>query len=77
VARLEESQGIFQNFAELADLRRAHGSFFARRLEVIIDALLQIPFEQLHALLHADLFAAPPARLVQFLYLDNPRHTSG
>ena len=56
VAQSEEPYSVFQDFTELTNLRRAHGAFFARCGEIIIDALFEIPLQQLHALLHAHFF---------------------
>jgi hypothetical protein len=39
-SELEQSQRVFEDFAELADLSCAHGSFFSGRGEIIIDAFL-------------------------------------
>src|SRR5678815_2342365 len=50
-AGLQKSQCVLEYFAELADLSRAHGSLFARRGEVVVEAFLQVPFKQLDALL--------------------------
>src|SRR5262245_62634914 len=67
VARSEQSQGVFEDFAEFTDLRRAHGALFAWCGEIVIDALFEIPFEQLHTLLHAHFFRTTASCLVQFL----------
>src|SRR5918992_4771533 len=64
---LEKSQRVFENFAELADLRGPHGSLFARRRQVVVEAFLEIPFEQLHALFHADLLGTAPTGLIERL----------
>ena len=77
MAGLEQSQRILEDFAELADLGCAHGSFFAWRGEVIIDALFQIPLQKLDALMHADFFRLAPAGLMQLLELNDLTHTSG
>jgi hypothetical protein len=74
---LEKSQRVFENFAELADLRGPHGSLFARRGQVVVEAFLEIPFEQLHALFHADLLGTAPAGLIERLELNELTHTNG
>jgi len=72
---LEESQCVLKYFAELANLSRPNGSFFARRGEIIVEAFLQVPLKQLYALLHADLLGAAPPRLVDRLKLNDLTHT--
>jgi hypothetical protein len=71
---LEKSQGVFENFTQLADLSRPHGSLFGGRGQIIIEAFLKIPFEQLYALLHADLLRTAAARLMDGLELNDPTH---
>src|SRR6266508_2665700 len=74
---LQQSQCVLENFAKLADLGCAHGSFVTRSAEIIIDAFLQVPLQQLHALFHAHLFGTATARLMQLVELDNLTHDNG
>ena len=73
---LQKSQCVLEYFAELANLSRAHGSLFARRGEVVVEAFLQVPFKQLHTLLHADLLGAATARLMNRLKLNDLTHAN-
>src|SRR5262249_44031160 len=76
VAQSEEPYSVFQDFTELTNLRRAHGAFFARCGEIIIDALFKFPLQQLNALFHAHFFLTAPARLVKFVQLNKPPHNT-
>jgi hypothetical protein len=71
---LEKSQRVFENFTQLADLSRAHGSLFRGRGQIIIEAFFEIPFEQLYALFHADFLRTTAARLMDGLELNDSTH---
>jgi len=73
---LEKPQSVFKNLAEFPNLRCSHRTLFARRREIIIEALFQVPFKQLDALLHADLFGTTASRLMQVSDLDESPHSS-
>ena len=77
VSASEESHGVFEDLAELANLCGAHGAFFAGGVEVIVDAFFHVPFEQLNALFDAHFLRTATARLMQFVDLDELAHTSG
>jgi hypothetical protein len=72
---LEKPQSVFKNLAEFANLRCSHRTLFARRREIIIEALFQVPLKQLNALLHADLFGTTTSRLMQVSNLDESPHS--
>ena len=71
---LKKSQCVFENFAELADLSRPNGSLFWGRREIVIEAFLQIPFEQLYALLHANLLGTATTGLMDRPKLNHLTH---
>jgi hypothetical protein len=71
---LKEPQGIFEDFTQFSDLRSADRAFFTRRVEVVIKTFLQVPFEQLDALFHADPLGPAPPRLMEILKLYQSTH---
>lgn len=71
---LKKPQGIFEDFTQFSDLRRADRAFFTRRAEVVIKTFLQVPFEQLDALFHADPLGSAPPRLMEIFKLYQSTH---
>ena len=73
---LKEPQGVFEDFTQFSDLRRADRALFTRRTEVVVKAFLQVPLEQLDALLHADPLGSAPPRLMKIFKLYQSTHTT-
>src|SRR4029453_7657869 len=73
---LQQSQGVFEDLTKLANLGGAHGALFAWGAEIIVDAFLQVPLEQLHTFVHAHLLGAASPRLVQLVELDDLSHAA-
>lgn len=71
---LKKPQGVFEDFTQFSDLGRADRAFFTRRAEVVIKTLLQVPFEQLDALFHADPLGTAPPRLMEIFKLYQSTH---
>ncbi len=72
---LEKPQSVFKNLTEFPNLRCSHRTLFARRGEIIIEALFQVPLKQLNALFHAHLFGTTTSRLMQVSNLDESPHS--
>ena len=73
-AMLKKSQGVFQDLAQLADLGCPHRLLLGRRRQILVQASFEIPFEQLHALFHADFLRAPAPGLVHLFEMNHLSH---